>query len=128
MMQLNKWQGQWFLHHDNTPSHTSLVVQQFFAKKNIPVITQPSYSPDLAPNDIWLVPTLKMGLKRDTFHNHGGHQIEYDGRAPEDSKTSLPLVLPTMAGVLERVGCGFGWGGRSCLYISTFFCTILLHM
>jgi hypothetical protein len=22
----DKWQGQWFLHHDNTPSHTSLVV------------------------------------------------------------------------------------------------------
>jgi hypothetical protein len=22
-----KWQGQWFLHHDNASSHTSLVVQ-----------------------------------------------------------------------------------------------------
>jgi hypothetical protein len=30
---------QWFLHHDNAPSHTSLV-QQFLAEKNIPVSTQ----------------------------------------------------------------------------------------
>jgi hypothetical protein len=27
-------QGQWFLHHDNAPSHTSLVVQQFLASPN----------------------------------------------------------------------------------------------
>jgi histone-lysine N-methyltransferase SETMAR len=63
----NRWQGQWFLHHDNTPSHTSLVVQQFLAEKNIPVITQPPYSPDLAPSDFWLFPTLKMGLKGTRF-------------------------------------------------------------
>jgi hypothetical protein len=31
--------------------------------KNIPVITQPPYSPDLAPSDFWLFPTLKMGFK-----------------------------------------------------------------
>jgi hypothetical protein len=32
-------QGQWFQYHDNSPSHTSLVEQQFLANKNIPVIT-----------------------------------------------------------------------------------------
>jgi hypothetical protein len=26
-----RWQGQWFLHHDNAPSHTSLAVQQFLS-------------------------------------------------------------------------------------------------
>jgi transposase len=45
------WQGQWFLHHDNAPSHTSLVVQQFLTEKNIPAITQPLYSPDLTLSD-----------------------------------------------------------------------------
>jgi len=45
------------------PSHTSLVVPQFLAEKSIPVITQPPYSPDLAPSDFWMFPTLKMGLK-----------------------------------------------------------------
>jgi hypothetical protein len=42
-------------------------VQQFLAKKIIPVITQPLYSPDLAPSDFWLFPTLKMGLKGTRF-------------------------------------------------------------
>jgi len=58
--QRDKWQGEWFLHHE---SHTSLVVQQFLAEKNIPVITQPPYSLDLTPSDFWLFLTLKMGLK-----------------------------------------------------------------
>jgi len=49
--------------HDNAPSHTSLVVQQFFVEKSIPVISQSPYSLDLAPSDFWLFPTLKMGLK-----------------------------------------------------------------
>jgi len=51
----------------NAPSHTSLVVQQFLAEKSIPVITQPPYSPHLAPSDFWLFPTLKMGLKGTRF-------------------------------------------------------------
>jgi len=63
----DKWQGEWCLHHDNEPSHISLVVQQFLAKKIIPVITQPLYSPDLAPSDFWLFPALKMGLKGTRF-------------------------------------------------------------
>jgi histone-lysine N-methyltransferase SETMAR len=59
----DKWQGQWFLHQDKTPSHTSIVVQQFFAEKNIPGITQPPYSPDLAPSDFWLYHTLKTASR-----------------------------------------------------------------
>jgi hypothetical protein len=38
-------------------------MQQFLTEKNIPVITQPPYSLDLAPSDFWLFPTLKMDLK-----------------------------------------------------------------
>ena len=49
------------------PSHTSLVVQQFLAEKSIPIITQPPYSPDLAPSDFWLFPALKMVLKGTRF-------------------------------------------------------------
>ncbi|XP_023707527.1 uncharacterized protein LOC111864484 [Cryptotermes secundus] len=64
--QCEKGQGQWFLHHNNTLSHT-LLVQQFLTEKNIPVITQPLYSPGLAWSDFWLFPTLKMGLKGTRF-------------------------------------------------------------
>jgi hypothetical protein len=42
-------------------------VQQFLTEKNIPVITQRLYSPDLTPNDFWLFPTLKIGLKGTCF-------------------------------------------------------------
>ena len=83
------------------PNHTSLVVQQFLAEKNIPVITQPPYSPDLAPSDFWLFPTLKMGLKGTRFATV--EDIECEGRIAEDSKRSLPPVLPTMAGSMEQV-------------------------
>jgi hypothetical protein len=72
------WQQQWFLRHDNVPSHTSLVMQQFLAEKDIPVITQPPCSPDLAQSDFWLFPTPKMGLKG-ICRNHGGHKKECDG-------------------------------------------------
>ena len=51
------------------PSHISLVAQQFLAEKSIPVVTQPPYSPDLAPSDFWLFPTPKMGLKGTCFAN-----------------------------------------------------------
>jgi hypothetical protein len=42
-------------------------MQQFLAEKSIPVVTRPPYSPDLAPSDFWLFPTLKMGLKGTRF-------------------------------------------------------------
>ncbi|PNF43600.1 hypothetical protein B7P43_G03225 [Cryptotermes secundus] len=41
--------------------------KQFLAEKSIPVITQPQYSPDIAPSDFWLFPTMKMGLKGTRF-------------------------------------------------------------
>jgi hypothetical protein len=49
----------------------------------------------LAPNDL-------MGLKGDTFRNRGEHQVECDGRTPEDSIRNLPPVLPTVAESMEK--------------------------
>jgi hypothetical protein len=36
-------------------------------KKNIPIVPHPPYAPDLAPNDFWLFPTLKMGIRELRF-------------------------------------------------------------
>jgi hypothetical protein len=44
------------------------------------------------------VPYCESGPQGDRFHNHGGHQIKSDSQMLEDSKRSLPPVLPTMAG------------------------------
>ena len=53
----------WILHHDNAPAHTALLIQQFLAKHNTVVMPQPPYSPDMAPSDFFLFPTLKRTLK-----------------------------------------------------------------
>ena len=68
------------------------------------------------------------GPQGEAFRNHGGNQIKSDGRTPEDSKRSLPLVLPTMAGSMEQVClCArvllWRWLGKSC-YMSYHFSAI----
>ena len=55
---LEKWlDGDWLLHHDNVPAHTSHIVQQFLAIHGTAQLQQPTYSPDLAP--CWLFPIPK---------------------------------------------------------------------
>ena len=57
----------WVLHHDNAPAHTALSIREFLAKKNIPILPHPPYSPDLAPCDFYLFPKLKSNLKGHHF-------------------------------------------------------------
>jgi len=59
--------GDWFLHHDSAPAHMALSVQEFLAKKNMTVISQPPYSPDLAPCDFFLFPHMKHQMKGKCF-------------------------------------------------------------
>lgn len=51
--------GRWKLHHDNARPHVARLVMDFLAKQKIEVIPHPPYSPDLAPCDFFLYPTLK---------------------------------------------------------------------
>ena len=77
-----KWRdGDWILHHDNAPAHTSHLVQQFLAKHGTAQLQQPPYSPDLAPCDFFLFPRLKKVLK--------GHRFE----ATEDIKRNSTKTL-----------------------------------
>jgi hypothetical protein len=57
------------LHHDNTPCHAALCVSEFLAKDSIPVVPHPPYSPNLAPCDFFLLPTLKSTLKGKRFQD-----------------------------------------------------------
>jgi transposase len=58
------WREQtWLLHHDNAPSHNSILTQPFLAKNKIAVIPDPPYSPDLAPCDFFLFSKIKLKLK-----------------------------------------------------------------
>jgi len=55
-----KWRdGDWILHHDNAPTHTSHLVQRFLAKHGNAQLQQPPYSTDLAPCDFFQFPRFK---------------------------------------------------------------------
>ena len=51
--------GLWHFHQDNTPVHNSILVTDYLTKMGIKIVPQPPYSPDLAPGDFWLLPTLR---------------------------------------------------------------------
>src|SRR5215510_13453377 len=59
--------GDWVLHHDSAPSHTSLAVGEVLAKFNVATLPQTPYSPDLAPSDFFLFPRIKRDLKGKRF-------------------------------------------------------------
>lgn len=43
----------WILHQDNAPSHNTLSVKQYLARKRTIVLEHPPYSPDLVPCDFF---------------------------------------------------------------------------
>ena len=50
-------------HHDNAPSHQASMTQETIDRRPIEVLGHPPYSPDLAPCDFFLFPTLKKILR-----------------------------------------------------------------
>ena len=56
------WHGKsWLLHHDNAPVHNALSTRQFLAEKNITVLEQPPYTPDLGLCDFFILPQAQGG-------------------------------------------------------------------
>jgi len=55
------------LYHDNAPAHSSFLARNFLAKNETTIVSQPSYSPDLAPADFFLFPKLKSTLNGRCF-------------------------------------------------------------
>ena len=55
--------NEWFLLHDNAPSHNAAIVKKFLANRNVAVLHHPPYSPDFAPADYFLLPRFKLPLK-----------------------------------------------------------------
>ncbi|PSN53998.1 Mariner Mos1 transposase, partial [Blattella germanica] len=52
---------------DNAPAHRANATQQFLRDNNFEVFPHAPYSPDLAPSDFRLVPTMKDTLRGRTF-------------------------------------------------------------
>jgi len=55
--------NEWFLLHDNAPSHNAAIVKKFLANRNVAVLHHSPYLPDLAPANYFLFPKLKFFLK-----------------------------------------------------------------
>ena len=63
--------GQWHFHLDNAPVHNSILVTDYLTKMGIKTVCHPPYSPDLAPCDFCLFPTLK-GCRYETIEMKEG--------------------------------------------------------
>ncbi|UYV77473.1 hypothetical protein LAZ67_15001142 [Cordylochernes scorpioides] len=94
-----RWQNNdWILHVDNAQPHTDHVVLQFLAKNS-------TISPDLAPNDFFLYPKLKMKLKGNNFDNVDMIQAESKATLRNLSKTQLAEISPTKTAVTIASDC-----------------------
>ena len=80
--------GNWLLHHDNAPAHTSLVVREFLTKNNVTTVPHPAYSPDLAPCDFYVFPKMKLWLKGRRFTSNEEVQAESQQKLGLKSKYS----------------------------------------
>lgn len=67
-----------------SPSHTALVLRDFFAKNSTHIVPQPPYSPDLAPCDFWLFSKLKRPLR--------GHRFDTIEEIKAESKKVLKAI------------------------------------
>ena len=67
MIQKAAAMANWWLHHNNVPTHALHPLQSFFVKHQNTQVTQPHYSPDLVSWDFCLFPKLKPPLKRKRF-------------------------------------------------------------
>jgi hypothetical protein len=50
----------WTLHHDNAPCQMAISLIEFWAKKGIPMVPQPTYTPDVSPCYSFFVSKAKV--------------------------------------------------------------------
>jgi len=99
------------LHHDKAPTHSLFIVQEFLAKKGIPTLPHPPYSPDIASCDFFLFPKMKSHLKGT---HHGGIQ------EVKEAVTAVPNGLTSE----DYQGCFQSWEQRwnRCVELEGDYC------
>ncbi|UYV69977.1 hypothetical protein LAZ67_7001367 [Cordylochernes scorpioides] len=99
-----RWQNNdWILYVDNARPHTAHVVLQFLAKHSTIQIPHPPYSPDLAPNDFFLYPKLKMKLKGRKFDNVDMIQAESKATLRNLSKSDFISCFDNWKKKMEQI-------------------------
>ena len=82
------------LHHDNASAYTAAVTLDFLAANDIQLVTHPPCTPELAPCDWFLFPSVKRQLKGKQFRN------AEDARAFSEG-VSLDMPQSTWLGVID---------------------------
>jgi histone-lysine N-methyltransferase SETMAR len=80
-------------HHNNAPPHRAARVHQFFNDSNFEVVPHALYSPDLAPSDFWLFPTLKDTLRGRTFSSHSALAIAIFQWSQQTAKEAFAAAM-----------------------------------
>ena len=102
-------------------------VQSFWARHQITQVTQPHYSPDLAPCNFWLFPKLKSSLKVQRFQTVNEIQENTTGQLMVTGRTVWGPKVPTVKGTevsLSFVQC-FLYLVSSSINVSIFHITWL---
>ena len=68
-----------YLHMANAPMHMACLTKLFIHTMHINVMPHTPYSPDLAPNDFFFYPTLKLPLRGQRFGSLDGLEDAVDG-------------------------------------------------
>ena len=84
--------GQWHFHEDNAPVHNSILVTDYLTKMGIKAVSQPPYSPDLAPCDFWLFPKLR-GCRYETIEMKEAVMKVIDTLTQEDFHRAFQKLL-----------------------------------
>ena len=119
--------GDWQLHHNNMPAHASHLVQSFLVKHQITQVTQPPYSPDLAPCYFWLFPKIKSPLTEKRFQTISEIQENTMGQVMAIGRTVWGPKVPALKGTeisLSYIQC-FLYLLLSSINVSTFHITWL---
>ena len=97
--------GNWQLHNDNAPTHTSRLMQSYLAKHQITQVTQSLYNPSLAPCYFWLFPKLKSPFKGKRFQTINEIQENTTEQLMETGRMVWGPKVSTLKGTEASLFC-----------------------
>ena len=102
-------------HHDNASVQTEAVTLNCLTTSDIQLVTRPPYSPNLAPCDWFLFPSVKRQLKIKQFRNADDARAFFEGVILHIPKSTwsggIDSWFERMVNCLQSKGGGEGGGG-----------------
>ena len=119
------WEKTWLLHHNDDPSHTSVLTHQFLAKNKIAVIPPPNVLPWFGT--MWLLSISKTEIEAERTPVWGDPGLIAESAWHSDGK-GLTAGVPKMEKTVGKVStCGRkllrGWRRPTCLMVNCMIST-----